>query len=467
MNTEKKKRKFLIVLNYWNGDREMAKAVAELIADLEPKFNDMVDFAFHRRFDAEQMTNALKDRLADKFSKVHELKCRRMNAAGYPFGPNEMFYDLLERMYNREWQTDYFAFLNLEADCCPLSPDWINKMLESYDDAYNSGKSAVGHIIQHPTASHLNGVAIYSTDFWQKAGGMNIIGGPAQVGYDTHHAPRVLPISKDTNNILLDFNRRTITETDLSNLDKNGERPYLYHGVKDMSALVAVRKKYVKYVGASSIVESIKTIACYFDKTPDTNIAEEERIIEMWKKTWKAYGYNPVVFSEWDASKHPHYAAIKKQLTALNYTASRKKENALILRWLAFDYYGGGLMTEYDVFPNQSFTSDDVPAPDAFTLLGNGSLAAVSSGKEALQHVTNAIKNFNYSTASVIPTDRAILDGIEDKFWLKEDSIMQPWNSGRWAEARMVHFSYAACKSASGNPTKSTFIEQYIKGLRP
>jgi hypothetical protein len=124
-------------------------------------------------------------------------------------------------------------------------------------------------------------------------------------------------------------------------------------------------------------------------------------------------------------------------------------------------------MTEYDVFPNQSFTSDDVPAPDAFTLLGNGSLAAVSSGKEALQHVTNAIKNFNYSTASVIPTDRAILDGIEDKFWLKEDSIMQPWNSGRWAEARMVHFSYAACKSASGNPTKSTFIEQYIKGLRP
>jgi len=177
MINKKQARKLLIVINYYDGDRLMAKTLAELIADLEPKRNEKADILFYRRYDAEQMPNLLIDKMTDKFEKCKQLKCRRMNAVGYPYGPNEMFYDLLERMNNPEWQTDYYAFLNMEADCVPLSPGWIDRLLEEFGEAYNDGKFAVGHVVPVNPGQHLNGAALYSSDFWQRAGGMNMIGG--------------------------------------------------------------------------------------------------------------------------------------------------------------------------------------------------------------------------------------------------------------------------------------------------
>ena len=58
-------RKLLIVLNYWNGDREMMKTLADLICDLETKRNELADILFFRRWDAEQMPHALIHRLEE------------------------------------------------------------------------------------------------------------------------------------------------------------------------------------------------------------------------------------------------------------------------------------------------------------------------------------------------------------------------------------------------------------------
>lgn len=467
MTTEKKKRKLLIVINYWSGDRDMAKHLAELIADLEPTANDNADIMFHRRNDAEQMPTFIKDKLGDKFKKVHEVKCKRMNAVGYPFGCNEMFYDLLERMGNREWQLDYYAFLNLEADCCPLHPDWIKKMIEAYDDAYNSGKSAVGHVVNSHIKTHLNGVAVYSTDFWHKAGGMNIIGGPATEGYDVYHADRILPLSIDTEYILLDFNRKTISPGDLGSLSKHGKTPYLLHGVKDHSALVAVRSKYVGSNISTSLPVALKTIFTYYDLAQEYNQEEQKRQIETWKTAWKAYGFNPVVLSEWDASKNPIYHKIKPALKNLKGKVSRKKELATIFRWLALEYSGGGFYVEYDVFPNHSFTSDDVHAPDGFWRLSKNSMAAVSADRNGLRYATEAIDQYDYSNLEYVPTDSDILDAVEDKFWIQYDPICAEWNDNRWSESKLVHFSLKACRTTSASPHKPSIIEQHLKTLRP
>lgn len=467
MTTETKKRKLLIVLNYWNGDRDMALKLADLIADLEPSRNMKADFMFHRRFDAEKMPSALKDRLSEKFEVVHDIKCRRMNAVGYPYGPNEMFYDLVERMNNREYQMDYYAFLNMEADCCPLSPDWIDKMIEAYDEAYHERKSATGHVVTHASMTHLNGVAIYSIDFWSKAGGMNIIGGPANEGYDTYHANRVMPISKDTSSILLDFNRKTINEEDIGTLSKNGQRPYLFHGVKDMSAIVAVRNKYIKHIGSVITPESLKTICTYYDLAPENNQNQERALIELWKSTWKAFGYNPVVFTEWDASKNPVYARIKDKLRDLKPTKSRKQESALLYRWLAFEYYGGGLMTEYDVFPGNSFTSNDVPAPEAINLLEGNVLSSVSADRRGLRFFTEMMDSYDYSKLTNIPSDKQILGDLDQHFWIRKSNITRPWNSDKWAEGKLVHFSYAACRTVSAAPNKQIIIDQYLKTINP
>lgn len=468
MFEEKKKRKLLIVINYYGGDREMAKQLAELIADLEVSKNDKADIAFHRRFDAEQMPNLVKDKLLNKFTKVHDIKCRRMNAVGYPFGPNEMFYDLIERMGNREWQLDYYAFLNLEADCCPLKPDWIDKMIQAYDEAWNNGKSAVGHIYNSDIRTHLNGVAVYSTDFWHKAGGMNIIGGPASAGYDVYHADRILPLSIDTNYILLDFNRKTISADDLESLTKNGTNPYLLHGVKDMSALIAVRNKYCNGNSGNTPAVTLKTVFTYFDSCPEFNQDEQKRILETWKMAWKAYGYNPVVLSEWDASKNPVYRNIKNKLKDLKGKVSRKKELSTLFRWLALEYCGGGFYAEYDVFPCHSFTSDDIPKPDGVILLENKGMAAVSADRHGLRFLTEAIDSYKYEDCTTVPTDMDILEKCEQPFWLSNNTCCSGWNSNpKWAESKLVHFSTAACRSVSANPYKLSIIEQHLKTLKP
>ena len=462
MTNKKPARKLLIVINYWEGDRLMAKTLAELIADLEPKRNEKADILFFRRYDAEQMPNLLIDKMTDKFVKCKQLKCRRMNAVGYPYGPNEMFYDLLERMNNMEWQSEYYAFLNMEADCVPLAPGWIDKLIEEFGSAYDEGKFAIGHVVQHNPGTHLNGSALYSNDFWQRAGGMNMIGGPAASAYDIYHANRILPIAKDSSAMLMDFNRKTINESDLDNVRKNGEKPVYLHGVKDMSALVGIRNKYIKG-GQVDLPTKLKTIMTYFDVDPDNNPNVQNQILELWKKTWTRFGYNPIVLTEWDATKHPEYQNIKNILKSLKTEGNRKTQMAKFYRWLAFDYSGAGLMTEYDVMPNSQFTTDDLPKHEAIHLLENNEVSAVTADREGLKFLIEAIKDHDYSTSLKMPTDKEIILKDPNACWLRKTNLVAPWSIGRWAESHMVHFSYKACKNVSGTVNKVPIIEQYLK----
>ena len=466
MQNKKIERKLLIVLSYWEGDRLMLRSLAELIADLEPSKNYKADILFYRRHDAEQMPNVLIDKMADKFGSCKQLKCRRMNAVGYPYGPNEMFYDLLEQMNSREWQSQYYAFLNMEADCVPLAPGWIDKLIEEFGIAYDEGKGAIGHVVQHPTQAHLNGAALYATDFWQRAGGMNMIGGPAAIAYDIHHANRILPISKDTPFMLMDFNRKTITEQDLFGLKKHGEQPIFLHGVKDMSALVNVRNKFIQN-GQAIMPTKLKTIMTYHDLDPDVNQQAQNQLIDMWKKTWTRFGYNPVVLTEWDASKHPDYKDIKSKLSKFKIDSNKKSTLAKFYRWLAIDYSGGGFYTEYDIFPNSMFTSDDLPKDEAVNLLQDNDVTAVVADRAGLKFLIDTIRDYDYDTAKNLPSDKDIILKDKTAFFLRQHKIVSLWSTPRWAEGKLVHFSYNACRNASATVNKPTIIEQYLKNVNP
>jgi hypothetical protein len=463
MNKEKKPRKFLVVLNYWNGDREMVINLANLICDLEPKFNDKVDIMFYRRWDANVIPAFLCDKMKVKFEEVHQFACRRRNAIGYPYGANEMFYDLLETMGNRDWQTKYFAFLNMEPDCCPLSRDWLDGMLKAYDEAYNEGKSATGHVHTDRNFTHLNGASIYSTDFWYKAGGMNIIGGPISTAYDIYHRQRIMPLTRDSNRMLLDFNRKTISEEDLFSLRKNGESPVYLHGVKDMTAIMAVRSRFLPGGSEQGTISKIRTVCTYFDADKEVDQAEQKNMIEMWKLAWKNAGYNPVVLEEWDASKNERYVELKAKLKDMKSNGPRRSAMAKLYRWLAFAHQGSGLFVEYDVFPNPGMAHEDIPDADGFNALEMKRLSAVSADRRATKLFVEEIMGFDYQSCDKIPDDVEILMKCQDAFWLKQHDIVKGWNSPRWAEARMIHFSTKDCKSAGASFRKTTILQQFLK----
>lgn len=458
-------RKFLVVLNYWNGDREMMKALADLIGDLQAKRHDKVDLLFFRRWDAEQMPHALVHRLEEKFERVQQLACRRRSAVGYPYGPNEMFYDLIEQLNHREWQLKYYAFLNMEADCCPLTPDWLDHLIEAWDTAYHERKSATGHFSYDVKGMvHLNGAAIYATDIWHKAGGMNMIGGPATVAYDIHHASRLVPLARDCSQMLLDFNRKTITEEDLFALRKHGEPVYYLHGVKDLSAQSAVRRKFVTATGTVVQPQRIKTVCTYYDPTPDINPDDQKQQIELWKQAWTEAGYNPVVLGEWDASKHADYPTLKAKTREVKQPAKRAAL-ARLYRWLAFMHVGGGLYTEYDILPNASFSSEVIPEPDGVTLLEANEWSAVSADRRGLTFLVEQLVEHHFTTLT-LPSDRDILGTSLNEFWCFQHPLVSRWNAPKWSEAPLVHFSTAACKTAGATNVKVPLMKQFLASVK-
>ena len=205
----------------------------------------------------------------------------------------------------------------------------------------------------------------------------------------------------------------------------------------------------------------------YFDVDPDNNPNAQQQVLELWKKTWTRFGYNPVVLTEWDATKHPEYQALKATLKNLKTDGNRKTQLAKFYRWLAFDYSGAGFYTEYDVFPNSQFTTDDLPKAEAVNFLENGEISAVTADREGLKFLIEAIREHDYSTNLKMPTDKEIILKESDAFWIRRTNLVGAWSIGRWAESHLVHFSYKACKNVSGTVNKLPIIEQYLKTVNP
>ena len=121
-----------------------------------------------------------------------------------------MFYDLCHMMSEKPWVDQYFAFLNLESDCCPTKPGWTHDLAVAFLEAAADDKVMIGHYCKNHTLPHMNGVGVYSCEKTVKLFGV-VAGGPANAAYDIHWAKKIVPAGKDVPEIFLDFNRKTIT----------------------------------------------------------------------------------------------------------------------------------------------------------------------------------------------------------------------------------------------------------------
>ncbi len=236
-------RRFLLVISFYDGDHDHAVELANLIHDLQKERNADTDILFYNRNDARPMEPHIVEKMRTKFMRVMTHKCTRINARGHPYGCNEMWYALVEMMRAPKWTSEYYAFYNMEPDCTPLCPDWIAKISAEFRRNAAEGFAAIGHIKDNPIR-HLNGAAVYSTDFFNRAGGMDLIGGGASIGYDVNHAKRILPVSADTPLIGGRWGIASITDGALWAYSKGGELA-TFHGTKDSSVRDAVRRKWL------------------------------------------------------------------------------------------------------------------------------------------------------------------------------------------------------------------------------
>lgn len=155
--------KILIALQFWNGDREPALALARYLADLEPEHSNLADFLFAARFDTPH-DQTVVHYVARKFN-VRTLTSRR-RGVGWPNGCNELWFGVMEwaqSMTAARKIPDYKAIFTIEADSCPIQRDWLPKISQLWDKANANGRIAMAGALVQP-GPHINGNALMSGD---------------------------------------------------------------------------------------------------------------------------------------------------------------------------------------------------------------------------------------------------------------------------------------------------------------
>lgn len=156
-------RKILIALQYWDGDRTNALALARYLADLEPEHSKDADFLFMARFDS-SLDEATIKHVARKFN-VFSVKSRR-RGVGWPCGCNELWFSVMEwvqSMVGHKKTPHYKAIFTCEADGAPIPRDWVKRMSAEWDRV-NTPRPIVMAGAMQANGPHINGNALMSGD---------------------------------------------------------------------------------------------------------------------------------------------------------------------------------------------------------------------------------------------------------------------------------------------------------------
>jgi hypothetical protein len=129
---------------------------------------------------------------------------------------------------NRSEEVKSDGFLLFEPDTVPMTRDWIDRLSEEWNKTKEMGKEAYGH--WGPPELHMNGNAVFGTDFFDRHPQIHI--GSGCQGWDYFYREQYIALSRDSNMILSHWNRHGLTQEEWDALTKNGVRPALFHGLK-------------------------------------------------------------------------------------------------------------------------------------------------------------------------------------------------------------------------------------------
>lgn len=466
-------RKVLLVLPYWEGDIERVDMLAQLIANLERVFNPHVDVLFFGRKDAQvgpspTTMEIVKRRFANVYHLSGQTDGAGNYAVGFPWAANDVWLDLVSRMASAQWGKTYRCFINMEWDCVPTRPGWLNELAREFDSAVARGKRIVG-AYQATPAPHYNGVAVYSTDIGTRAR-ITDASIPPDAAYDVYLAPQMIPHAINTPLIKLDYRRPSISADELF-----ASNAALYHGVRDTSALEAVTAEHINHIPRINQNFSTKTIYTYRARVPGVDEAEIDAQIEAWTNGWRSNGWNPVVLGERTAQRHPRYGDYRRRVE--NFPTAEVREYAIARweRWLALAVQGGGLMGDFDVLPVASCQPGKLPEKNGFQVLGGGDLCLVQADDPGLGRFISAVMEYtpdeqdvkngraNVSADSLI---KRLLSAEPKAEWISTLELVRERDAADFARANVgVHFSERSLGVALPGQSKSRAMNDYLRGL--
>lgn len=458
-------KKFLLVFQYHEGDREDCQELAALICDMERIKNKDVDVLIFSRSDAGPFAPDITAKLKLKFNEVIIQKSIRKDAKGHPFGCNGMFYDLVTMLGQQaRWLNSYYAFMNLEPDCVPLCAGWLPKLIEEFKGAVDEGLAMIGHKQINNPITHMNGVGIYAIDIWRRVPGGALGGGSPDVPFDIRQANRILPLAKDTPLMFFKYRQPTITPEELFSPHK-GVPAVFYHGVKDGSAREAVRQKCINLSANRDF--SRKTVFTFSNPEPIGNADEEKATLAIWRQGWVSRGWNPVILHTQEVMKNGRYGALKAAIEKFPWIGDKHKWDNAWLRYLALDTMGGGLYADTEVIPGD-FTPVDTDGIVGFELLSENTPSLFYADKPSVARWLDTIINYAVSDDDKMDSKPYVNDWtimqrqIEDGA-IKQQKFCETFGAKDYDTFKAVVFTdFAVSRNAKGK-RKSFVMENFLK----
>jgi hypothetical protein len=225
-------------------DQDAALELTQLICDIEPeKRSDTEFFLVYRKDCPVRISKEFQSFAARKFDRS-AARMARNHDVGHPAGANMLAASAFIEMsiLRREGLCKNEAFLIFEPDCLPMRHDWIDLLSNEWERVKALGKEAFGHWHQvaGPETLHMNGNAVFQTDFFDKY--PNRIVGPGLQGWDYFYREQFVAMSTDSNLIFQQYNTYGISFERICTIEKNGVRPAFLHGIKTPDGRAHVRQ---------------------------------------------------------------------------------------------------------------------------------------------------------------------------------------------------------------------------------
>ena len=106
----------------------------------------------------------------------------------------------------------------------------------------------------------------------------------------------------------------------------------------------------------------MNTVYTYYGHVNEDHEKSSTPMLEHWRRSWSAQGWNPVVLNIHHAQSHPLYDSYMQRIAEIPTVNPKAYEQACYLRWLAVAQAGGGFMSDYDVV-NYSWPARAQEAP--------------------------------------------------------------------------------------------------------
>ncbi len=225
--------RFLVLLQFWDGDRDKAMRLARFIADLELGFRNDVEFVFVARYDCEHDRETI-DYVAQKF-KVNWITTYT-KWTGWPSGCNGVAKDALEWIASN--RKDSPGALMIEPDCVPVCRGWIDRIRLEWDSLSSEIAQMGAWRPSGGEHGHVNGNCVIHPSV---AGAVSAVI-TEHLAWDCEIAPWIRHRWHKTTLIKNCFESKGATNQDLFWAPIGEQLPALVHGFKDSSAIDLARQ---------------------------------------------------------------------------------------------------------------------------------------------------------------------------------------------------------------------------------